>query len=136
MASKLQYTRAELTTVHSVYTDGPKICKCHICGEEWWAKSPTVHGAHCPLADASCVGIAMLKLRPQIEFIVRPGGCVPERLWWTAASGAEYHIEKLPATVLHPHGRYAMFDQAGNERLVTRTLGLMRAELRKTQGEW
>lgn len=47
--------------------------------------------------------------------------------WWCGPSGIEYHIEKLS-------GHYAMFDPAGNERLVKQRLSEIRHYLALNQG--
>ena len=136
--AKLKYTRSELTKTESLFTGDikPMHCTCRICGQWWWQGDPTQHCAECPLGDPDVTGLMMLKLKPQIVFVARPGAAAHQRLWWTGPSGSEYHIEKLPATVDSPHGRVAMFDQPGNERLVAGSIAALKRKIRKNLGEY
>jgi hypothetical protein len=126
--SRLKYTRQQLTRTAPA---GKYEWQCMICDRMGFAVESIDHEEDCPLADASCCGVAMLKLRPQIAF-----GYWDNRWYWRSPSGNEYRIEKLPACGGYPHGRYAMFDQAGNERAVRRTLTALKNKLAHTQGKF
>lgn len=57
-----------------------------------------------------------------------------DRWWWTSLCGHKYHIEKLPATMQHPNGRYQMCDEVGNEIVTRRRLSGVRNWIFLNQG--
>ena len=130
--SKLKYTRAELTRTALLFAgDLETKSTCHICGHWWWTDGPTEHSAECPLGDPGVTGLMMVKLRPQIEFMARPGCAAHQRLWWKGPSGAEYYITRLPGTCGCPHGRVSMNGRLHNEVLVAGDLGALKRKIRE-----
>lgn len=119
MDCKRRYTRDELTEEHDEFLQR----HCVLCKAVGVGTAAIVHAEDCVLADASVCSLVFIKSRAGIVFRLRQN-----RWWWvSAASGKEYHVEKLP-------GRYAMFDTAGNTIVERHRLSDIRMYLALNQG--
>ena len=99
---------------------GVPTCYCVLC-----FKDTDHHEDDCVFADDSVTSIVVINSRAGIVFRM-----AQNRWWWKSeASGAEYHIEKLP-------GRYQMSDSAGNTIVERHRLSDIRVHLALNQGRY
>jgi len=108
-----QYERRDLIRKAAA---GPQPWECVLCRCMGLEADEITHDANCVLADLAVSGVTVAAHRPNgVVFRFHDGWW-----WWRSPSGAEYHVEKLAATVGRPLGCYGMFDDPGG-MIVSRT---------------